>query len=280
MKKTVGIISLALCAMFVQPAQAADEKVIAIIDTAIDSSKFKNIVYEVCFTGNATCPNNSNFQEGTGAANVSNWNATGMGHGYNIVYSAVKTNPDIKIVFIRISNLGPARTPIAFNEGRSLDNAIDWVAKNASKYSIDAVSISQSRSNFAAGTCPSNPVFESSVNALIKLNVATFVATGNDSLKNSIGFPSCVAGVNPVGALDPLGNVASFSNNSPKVKIFANGCLEYSGNICVKTPDFAGVMRATSGTSVATPVAVTKLVTRWNGENWLTFLGSLSTGKL
>lgn len=280
MKKVVGVISLALCAMFVQSAEAADEKVIAIIDTAIDSSKFNNIIYEVCFTGNATCSNKSNFQEGPGSANVSNWNATGIGHGYNIVYSAVKTNPDIKIVFIRISNISSTKTPAAINEGKSLDNAIDWVAKNATKYSIDAVSISQSRSNFAAGTCPSNSLFEASVNTLVSLNVATFVATGNDSLKNSIGFPSCVTGVNPVGALDPLGNIASFSNNSLKVKIFANGCLEYKGSVCVKTPDYAGVLRATSGTSVATPVAVTKLVSKWNGENWNTFLASLTTGKL
>ena len=280
MKKVVGIISLALCAMFVQSSEAADEKVIAILDTAIDSSKFSNIIYEACFTGNATCPNNSNFQEGKGAANVSNWDATGMGHGYNIVYSAVKTSPTVKIVFVRISNLAPGTTQMAYNEGQSLSKAIEWVSKNASKYSIDAVSISQSRSNFTVGTCPSDAVFESAVNSLNKINVSTFVATGNDSLKNSIGFPSCVAGVIPVGALDPLGNVASFSNNSSKVRLFANGCLEYKGNTCVKTPDYAGVMRATSGTSVATPIAVAKLVSKWNGENWTTFLGSLPTNKL
>jgi hypothetical protein len=71
MKKIVGIISLALCAVFVPPAVAVDEKVIAVIDTAIDSSKNGSIVYEVCFTLK-TCPNGTNFQEGKGASNVYN----------------------------------------------------------------------------------------------------------------------------------------------------------------------------------------------------------------
>lgn len=275
MKKSVGIISLALCFMFIQPANAVDKKVIAIIDTAIDSSKFSNIIYEACFTGNATCPNGSVFQEGIGSANVSRWDATGMGHGHNVVYSAVKSNPDIKIVFIRISNIAPGKIPMAYNEGKSLDNAIDWVTKNASKYSIDAVSISQARTNFAKGTCPIDLSFQSSVQTLLKSNIATFAGTGNDGFKDSIAFPACIPGVFPVGALAPDGSIVSYSNTSPLVKVLANGCLEYNKNICVKTPDFAGIMRANSGTSVATPTAASKLVGLWNGQDWNTFIKTL-----
>lgn len=280
MKKVVGIISLVLCAVFVQPANAADEKVIAIIDTAIDSSKFSNIIYEACFTGNATCPNKSIFQEGIGSANVSNWNATGMGHGYSVVYSAVKTNPNIKIVFIRISNVAPGTIPMAYNEGKSLNGAMDWVVKNASKYSIDAVSISQARTNFIKGTCPIDLSFQGSVQSLLNLNIATFAGTGNDGYKDSIGFPACVTGVFSIGALAPDGSIASYSNTNTSVKVFTNGCLEYNKNICIKTPDFAGVMRATTGTSIATPIAIAKLIALWNGQNWSTFLSSLPTNKL
>lgn len=279
MKKAVGVISLALCAVFVQPAQAADEKVIAILDTAIDSSRFSNIIYEACFTGNGTCPNKTIFQEGPGAANVDRWDATGMGHGHTLVYSAVKTNPDIKIVFVRIANVAPgSRLPMAFNEGKSLEKAIDWVAKNATKYSIDAVSISQSRTNFVKGTCPKNAAVEGSVQQLLNANIATFVATGNDGFKDSIGFPACVPGVFPVGGLAPDGTIISFSNTSPLVKVLANACLEYNKTVCVKTPDFAGVMRATIGTSIATPIAASKLVGLWDGQPWGTFIESLPKG--
>lgn len=280
MKKVVGIISLALCAVFIQPASAADEKVIAIIDTAIDSSKFSNIIYEVCFTGNLSCPNKTNFQEGITSANVSRWDASDIGHGYNVVYSAVNTNKDIKIVFIRISDLSvtSAGKYIAYNQGVSLDKAIDWVTKNASKYSIDAISISQARTNFTKGTCPVNVLFQKSVQTLLKSNVATFAGTGNDGLKDSIAFPACIPGVFPVGALAPDGTIISYSNTSMLVKVLANGCLQYNGNICVKTPDFAGVMRATTGTSIATPIAVSKLMGLWNGQDWATFISSLPKG--
>lgn len=275
MKKAVGIISLALCAVFVQPANAADEKVIAIIDSALDSSKFTNIKYEVCFTGNSTCPNGKTFQEGTGSATTSNFKASGMEHGYNVTYVASKTNPNIKIVFIRIADLASGtNVQIAYTQGQSLDNAIDWVAKNAAKYSIDAVSISQSRSNFT-GACPTDKVFETSVKVLADINVATFAATGNDSKKNQIGFPSCVAGVYSVGAIDSNGNIASYSNTSSDMKLAAIGCIGYTGTACNKFPDYAGVLRATSGTSIATPIAVSKLLNVWNGENWATFINAL-----
>lgn len=276
MKKVVGIISLALCAVLVPPAQATDEKVIAIIDTAIDSSKFNNIIYEVCFTGNATCPNKTVFQEGPGAANVDRWDASGMGHGYSVVYSAVNANPNIKIVFIRISNVAPGtKLPMAYNEGISLDKAIEWVSNNASKYSIDAVSISQSRINFAKSTCPKDVLFEESVKNLLSINVATFVATGNDSRKDQIGFPSCVSGVFPVGGLAPDNTVIQLSNMNSSVKILANACLSYNKNACIKTPDFAGVMRATIGTSISTPIASSILVGLWDGQPWSSFIDSL-----
>lgn len=275
MKKVVGIISLALCAAFVQPAMAADQKVVAIIDTAIDSSKNSSILYEVCFSLN-TCPNGKDFQEGSGSANVSNWKVTGIDHGFNIVQTMNTVSPGTKIVFIRISDVNVYPTFSALhNDGSSLDRAIDWVTKNSVKYGIDAVSISQSRSNFAAGTCPTDTVFEASVNALNLINIPTFVATGNDGKKNMIGFPSCVKNVIPVASVDPLGKIASFSNYSPAVKIVANGCISFTGSACTKTPDYAGVMRAQTGTSISTPLAVGKLMNSWTGGDWNTLINAL-----
>jgi hypothetical protein len=275
MKKVVGIISLALCAVFVQPAVAGDEKVIAVIDTAIDSSKNASIAYEVCFTLN-TCPNGTSFQEGKGASNVPNWKLKGVDHGFNIVQVINTVSPGTKIVFIRISDFNVYSTFSALhNDGSSLSRAIDWVAKNAGKYGIDAVSISHSRSNFAPGTCPTDNVFESSVKSLNLVNVPTFVATGNDRKKNMIGFPSCVNGVVPVAAIDPTGKISSLSNYSSAVKIVANVCATFSGEICVKTPDYAGVMRAQSGTSISTPLAVAKLINAWSGQNWNELINGL-----
>lgn len=260
MKKVVGVISLALCAVFISPASADDQKVIAIIDTAVNVSKFDNVVYEVCFTLK-TCPNGKNFMEGPGSANVSNFAVNGMEHGSSLVSTSKYTNSNIKIVFIRISDLNVYPTFSAIHtDGSSLERAIEWVSNNAQKYSIDAVSISQARTNFAVGTCPSSPLAEKSVKKLLDVNVPTFAGSGNDGFKNKIAWPACIPGIYPVGALGSDGNIASYSNTTSQIKVLANGCPAYKGNVCVKIMDHAGTMRAFSGTSIATPIAALKFV--------------------
>lgn len=273
MKKVVGIISLALCAVFVQPAQAADEKVIAVIDSAIDSSKNASIVYEVCINIEHSTCNNSKFQEGKGSANVSNWKISGIDHGFNIVQVINNVSPDTKIVFIRTAEVTPSNTLRL--DARSLSLALKWVSENASKYSIDAVSISQSSTVTKDSVCQTDLVFESSALALKQNNIPTFTAVGNNGNKAKIGFPSCAKNVIPVASLNPLGQVSNFSNYSSAVKIVANECAKFNGSICVKTPDYAGVMRPKSGTSIATPLAVSTLMNAWTGGDWNSLIDSL-----
>jgi hypothetical protein len=51
MKKTLlALLSTTLLFSVVSPAQAEDQKVLAIIDTAINSTKFNSIIQEACFT--------------------------------------------------------------------------------------------------------------------------------------------------------------------------------------------------------------------------------------
>ena len=72
MKKITMVVAVILGLAIIQPVQASQINTIAIIDTAIDSSKNSNVVYEACFTL-ATCPNGTSFQEGPGSANVKDW---------------------------------------------------------------------------------------------------------------------------------------------------------------------------------------------------------------
>lgn len=261
MKKVIfAIVSALVLATQMSPAKANDQRVIAIIDTAVDASKFDNIVYEVCFTLK-TCPNGKNFMEGPGSASVSNFSVNGITHGSNLVSVSRYINTNIKIVFIRISDLNVyPKFSAMHTDGKSLERAIDWVSNNAEKYSIDAVSISQARTNFADGTCPSSPAIETSVKKLLDIKVPTFAGSGNDGFKNKIAWPSCVSGIYPVGAVGPNGLIAPYSNTTSQVKVLANGCPAYNGNTCVKILDYMGVMRAVSGTSVATPIAANKFV--------------------
>lgn len=284
MKKVVGLVAVILGLAVVQPVQAAETQTIAIIDSAIDSSKFPNVVYEACFTVR-TCPNGQtlkdskgsySFSEGKGSAAIQDFSIKGSDHGFNMTKIATYINPNINVVFVRISDEKVYDTfSMIRNDGGSLARALAWVDNNSAKFNIKAVSISQSRSNFAVGTCPSDTLFESSVVALKSKNVATFVATGNDGKKNQIGFPACVNGVYSVTGAIADGTVVSTSNESDKTTIVSRVCIDFIKAACVKIPNQNGVMTAMSGTSVATVVAATLAVGKNNGGNWDAFISSL-----
>lgn len=243
MKKLIIGVVLALGFTAVSPVNAADEKVLVIIDSAVDSSKIPGVIYEACFTSNQSCANGKSFIEGAGTANVPNWNLKNIDHGYNITQAAKLVAPDVKIIFVRISDVFPT----AFlNSGAALDSAMKWVSENASKYSVDAVSISQSRINFTAGTCPTDLVFSSAVQSLKAQGIPVYAATGNDGRKDIIGFPSCVTDVIGVGATKPNGQLATYTNSGPGMDTV------YRGDIVVTS--YKNAATTVTGTSVATPM--------------------------
>jgi hypothetical protein len=257
MKKIlIAVLSAVTIFAPMQVAKATDERVVAIIDTAIDSSKFPSIIYEVCFTQNKSCLNKTNFMEGKGSANSLIWPASMLNsvyHGHSMVAASVKTNPNIKIVFVRIADITSSGNSL--NSGQSLSQAMDWVSKNASKYSIDALSVSQSRVNWT--TCPTDVVISNAIKTLETQNIPTFIATGNDRLTNKVGFPACVNGAIGVGAVDANGTIFhAVTNRGPGLDIVANGSMD--------VVRYNGTVATTSGTSVANVVAATKYVSQTN----------------
>lgn len=257
MKKLVIVaLSAVLALMAIKPAQAQDQKVLAIIDTAIDSKKVPAVVYEACFTVNRSCPNGLAFMEGTGSARSMVWPSSITNdtyHGHNMTQAALAINPNIKIVFVRIADITAQGN--SGNQPQSLSLAIDWVSKNASKYSIDAVSISQSgtsSNNLIA--CSKDIVTINAVASLNAQNIPTFAATGNNGSKTIVGFPSCVNGVVGVGALAALtktptvyNNFAANTNRGPGLDLVAPGdvsIVRYNGSVS-----------ATSATSGATVIS-------------------------
>jgi hypothetical protein len=258
------IIAICVAVLSIIPIQAHSEtpKTIAIIDTAIDSSLLPQVTYEVCFTTNNSCLNNQKIMEGKNSANVDSaaWSIVGMDHGSEVVQSALMANKNINIVFVRISDFTKATKnypAYMSNNGNSLDFAIQWIAKNAQKYNISAVSISQERHNFAKGTCPSDPIFETSVQSLKSVNIPTLVGVGNDASIDSVGFPACVTDVVGVGAATFSNQVYYFSNLGIGVDLMSIGRLD------IKMPD--GSSRTVMGTSIASPYAASLWVLKING---------------
>jgi hypothetical protein len=277
MKKTLlALISATLLFSVITPAQAEDQKVLAIIDSAINSNNFPSIIYEACFTTvkskvvsqNMSCPNGELFMEGKGSASAP-WpsavnNATY--HGDSMVKAALTVNPELKIVFVRfndVTSIGNSR-----GDAKALAQAIDWVSKNASKYSIDALSISQS--SVSAGNlalCSTDTVTINAVSSLTSSNIPVFVATGNDKRRDVVGFPSCVSGVTGVGALGSATQLEAATNTGPGLDMVAPGK--------VRITKYNGSPVDTAGSSVATVVSAASYVNRNTFKTFAEYLNAL-----
>lgn len=285
MKKVLlSLLTIALAFTAIAPAQAQDERVLAVIDTAINSNNFASIIHEVCFTTvksniasqNMSCPNGELFMEGKGAAaapwpmqkdgiNFNLNNATF--HGDTMVKAALTVNPNLKIVFIRFNDVtvsGNSRGDV-----QALTAAINWVSKNASKYSIDALSISQSSvSTNNLSRCTTDTATINSVASLNSNNVPVFVATGNDKRRDVVGFPACINGVIGVGALGNATQLEAATNTGPGLDMVAPGK--------VTVTKYNGSPTDTSGSSVATVISAATYVNKNTFKSFGEYLSALS----
>jgi hypothetical protein len=289
MKKVLlSLLTIALAFTAIAPAQAQDERVLAIIDSAINSNNFPSIIHEVCFTTvksknptqNMSCPNGELFMEGKGAA-TANWPTnlgSGTFHGDTMVKAALTVNSNLKIVFIRVHNITSLGAGSAPADGSTIFSALDWVNKNASKYSIDAVSVSMSgihtdlrtrvQSLHPGCTNPSilNP-FTNQVSQLNAVNIPTFAATGNNGSRTLVGFPSCVPGVIGVGALGNTTQLEGLTNTGPGLDMVAPGKVHVT--------KYNGSPTDTAGSSVATVVSAASYVNRNTFKTFGEYLTSL-----
>ena len=280
-KALLALLSAVLVITAIQPAQAEDQKVLAIIDTAIDSSKFPSVIYEACFTSNYSCPNKLNSMEGPGSANAVIWNKNILNdiyHGHNMTAGALSVSPNIKIVFVRVYNVTPAGNSSSAPDGSTIRLAIEWVNKNASKYSIDAVSISQSGINTKTKSWHSgctDSVVLNEVSQLTGKNIPVFAATGNNSLTNIVGFPACVQGVVGVGALAAFPRTPSIYENFAGVTNRGPGLdLVAPGDVSITRYD--GTPSVTSSTSGAAVIAASAYVSRSNNSSFSEYAKTLA----
>jgi len=224
---------------------------IAILDTAIDmsQSKFQNsVVQEVClieifFDSTARCPNGLTSMEGPGAATLPKDKLAlgGFDHGTLMADQALQTNPNVKIIFIRIIGQRESGTREYTNEA-TVYNALQWVINNQSKFNIQSVAMAQgSHSLGAAGTdyCPKTPTTVEKVKALNALNVGVFFPAGNNSDYLRVDWPSCIPETISMGATMPTESIAPYSNYDKLVDFYARGTTVLYGLDGKKT-NFAG----------------------------------------
>jgi len=244
--------------------------VIAILDTALDTSLpiFKDkILYEACVTQWASCPNGSFEMEGQGSSVLKpEWiSKNGFSHGTEMASIAVATNPNVKIVFVRI--IGANRLGFRQATGEAtVYNALDWVIRNKDKFNIQAVSMSQGQTvtSNSVDYCPKTPITEGKIKALASAGIPVFFPTGNSRSYSKIDWPACIPQSIAIGATMPTKTIAVYGNHDPLLTdFFALGTT--------RAITAGGKEINVAGTSASTVIAATSWATIKSSKPNLTY---------
>jgi hypothetical protein len=209
MKKAVGFLAVALGLSFIQPAQAADQKALVIIDSYFDSKV--NAPNITCVTLLSVACTDIVTVSAPDLSNVIN-------HGNAMAEVAKKQNPALPIILLR-STTPSAKSVADMNAGNFID-ALRWVDANSNK--VGAVSFSRyfngsstcspAVTNTAAygGVAAADKTIRALILTLKSKGISIFAATGN-TRGTKIDYPACITDTVSVsvGGLDGAGNVIS-----------------------------------------------------------------------
>ena len=252
----------ALCLVFLiapsNPASAQlQEESLVVIDTALNSDQADiagNLKYEVCILDWSVCPNGQSFMEGKGSAYLSPrvMSSNGFNHGSQMVSAALKTNPNLQIIFIRIVGSSISGTRLNVSP-LVVAKALKWVSDNKERFQISAVAMSQGHHNLSVLTryCPTESTFESMVDLLLQKGVPVFVPAGNSRDYERLDWPACYPPTVSIGALDANRQISTYGNTDSNL-------LDYFETGEVKVSDFDGSERTAIGTSISVQVAAAK----------------------
>ena len=249
------VVIVTLSVGILTPAFSAPvQKTLVIIDTGFDTSIpliGDAVIFEACILSWYSCPNGSNFQEGTGSAalptNVSN--TSNMTHGTQMASIALQTYPDQKIVLIRLIayNSRGDRMPV-FDS--TVVQAFKWITSKREELNIGAVAMAQGYhpTSSSKNYCPKNTELEKLILDLKIKNVVVFLPTGNAADKTRIDWPACIPAAIAIGAISAKGQIADYSNYDRNLVDFYT-----PGNSTALLP--GGTTTSAVGTSVATLIA-------------------------
>lgn len=262
----------------ITPVHADSTPTIAIIDSGINDSLFKNVVAEYCVVEFYSCPNGKSTMEGTGAANLPISTNASLTHGTEMASVINKVNPNVNIIPIRIIGLTANNLPALYTN-QSVKLALDWVVANQSKYNIKVVNISQGRI-FAGCAVPDG--LAADVATLKSVGTTVVAATGNDANRTAMMSPACLPDVVSVGATDNpdpgVSGKAWDPTATPKIATYSNGNAQttYYTNARYYTLQPNGTTKFTLGTSNASAAMSawiaghTTITTTTASNQWLT----------
>jgi hypothetical protein len=254
----ITAVVLVLPITFITAEAKADTQApaVAVLDTALDTSLpiFKDrIAYEVCILEWASCPNGQKFMEGPGSSvlpsNIISKN--GFDHGTQMASIVASTDPNVKIVFIRI--IGNTKSGARQTAGEmTVAQALKWVFENKDRFNIQSVAMSQGHHNLTSLTdyCPKSLNTRNFISFLLNAGIPTFLPAGNGRDYERLDWPACINESISVGMTDQYDQIDNYSNYDAKRLDF------YAlGNLLVTVP--GGAVKYAAGTSASVQVAAT-----------------------
>lgn len=234
---------------------------VALLDTGVDRTHpflGGRVVNEACYSNNL-CPNGQTSQVGLGASSPNNctfyYGDNGdCAHGMNVAGIMASSDstykgvaPSANIISVNVFSASGQSSRPFFTDSAVL-NALNWIYTLRNTYSIASVNLSLGYGGLKfTSTCDTfNPSYKSAIDLLRGAGIATVIASGNDGFTNGISFPACISTAVSVGATTDADSVASFSNRSTLLHLFAPG-------VNITSAGLNGNTITMSGTSQATP---------------------------
>ena len=235
-KILIAVLSLSLITPVVAKAEPMQQPTVAVLDTALDTTipAFKDkVVYEACVLEWNSCPNGQSVMEGPGSAfmPIKLMQQNSFQHGTQMVSALIKTNPNAKIVFVRIIGATSTGTRQIANEATFV-KALDWVIANKDRLNIQAVSMSQGHHNLpnVADYCPKTVSTQSRIKTLVSAGIPVFLPAGNARDYKKIDWPACIDDSISVGASTDYEEIPVWSNvDINKTDFYALGTMRLVG---------------------------------------------------
>jgi len=267
------LLVILLSTLLISPAfvaKAEPQATVAVLDTALDTSlpQFKDkIAYEVCILEWNSCPNGKNFMEGPGSASMplTQMQNNGFAHGTQMVDALLKTNPNTKVVFVRIIGATSTGVRQIANE-KTFINALEWVFNNKDKFNIQAVSMSQGHHNLPNLTdyCPKTVSTQARIKSLVNAGVPVFLPAGNTRDYKRIDWPACIDDSISIGASTDYEDIPIWSNvDINKTDFYALGVMKLAGP--------GNIVSNQVGTSISAQVAAANWMALKNAKPTYTY---------
>ena len=248
---------------------------VAILDSGVDKFHpfFNNrVVSEACYSSGgagavSTCPGGATSSTASGSGvncNVSQ--VEGCFHGTHVAGISSGGNPNINgwgvarnsnIIAIQVftyltSNCGSETPPCIRTSDSDWARGLERVYALRTTYNIASANMSLGGGQYFNTCDAENALGKAAIDNLRSANIATVIASGNDSYTNSMGSPGCISSAISVGSTNdgdvmPVDAVSSFSNSAPFLHLLAPGEL-------ITSAYPGGFYYDTQGTSMASPM--------------------------